>query len=73
MQNYIVRVYRAHPGDVDSVSGFIEDSESGQKEPFHSISELQTLLAHSIGRGQLELPELVANEKASLEDIAVVA
>jgi len=73
MQNYIVRVYRACPDDMDSISGFIEDIESGHKEPFHSINELQTLLAHSIGRGQLKLPELAAREEVSLENIAVIA
>ncbi len=73
MQNYIVRVYRAHPDNVDSVSGFIEDSESGQKEPFHSINELQTLLAHSIGRGQLELPELVDQKAITSDKVAVIA
>lgn len=73
MKNYIVRVYRARPDNLDSVSGIIEDSESGQKESFHNIKELQTLLAHSIGRGQFELPEL-ADQKAVMNDkVAVIA
>jgi hypothetical protein len=62
MQSYIVRVYRAHPEDMDSVSGIIEDIESGQKESFHSINELQTMLAHFIGKGQLGFPDLVTQE-----------
>jgi len=49
MQTYVVHVYRRSPVDEDSISGILEDIESGQKEPFHSINELQTMLAHSIG------------------------
>jgi len=73
MPVYVVRVYRAHPEGAGSVSGVIEDSESGQKEPFHSISELQAMLAHSIGRGQLELPDLTSREVINHENINVVA
>ena len=73
MQNYIVRVYRANPGDLDSVSGLIEDIESGQKESFHSFSELQTLLANSIGRGQLAFPDLTDPTVMYKDKIAEVA
>jgi len=73
MKTYIVRVYRARPDNVDSVSGLIEDIESGDKKPFHSIGELQTLLAHSLGRGQIEFPELDVQEAIALETVAVVA
>ena len=72
MQNYVVRVYRVSPDDVDSVSGLIEDTEAGHKEPFHSINELQKLLAHYIGRGQLEPPDLVFLETINQDNIAVV-
>jgi hypothetical protein len=68
MQNYIVRVYRASPDDLDSVSGLVEDIESGQKESFHNFSELQTLLAKSTGRGQLALPDLT-NPTVMYKDI----
>jgi hypothetical protein len=71
MKNYIVRVYRVRHNDIDSVSGFIEDIESGQKEPFHNISKLQSLLAYSIMRGQLELDELVPQESVTREKIVV--
>ena len=54
MQNYLVRVYRAHPDDEGSVSGVIEDIESGIQESFHDINELQSLLTRSIMKGQLE-------------------
>jgi hypothetical protein len=57
MQTYILRVYRARPNDV-SVSGMIEDIESGQKKHFNSLNDLLTILAKSLGKGQLELPEL---------------
>jgi hypothetical protein len=73
MQNTIVRVYRACPDDTDSVSGLIEDIESGRKEPFHSLGELQTLLASSIGRGQLELPGMALQETNFHENFANVA
>jgi len=52
MQTYIVRVYRALPANDGSVSGIIEDTESGQKESFHGLDGLRSLLAHSIMKGQ---------------------
>jgi hypothetical protein len=73
MQNYIVRVCRAHSSDLESVSGVIEDTESGEKESFHSLIELQTLLANFIGRGQLELTDLAVPERLTHENIAVIA
>jgi hypothetical protein len=73
MQNYIVRVYRASSGDLDSVSGLVEDIESGQKVSFHSFSELQALLAKSIGRGQLALSELAEPQVSYKDKIAIVA
>jgi hypothetical protein len=71
MKNYVVRVYRVFPDDLDSVSGLIEDPESGHKKPFHGINELQTLLAHYIDRGQLDSPDLVVPEKINQDNIAV--
>lgn len=65
MQTYILRVYRARPAD-KSVSGIIEDIESGQKEYFHSLNDLLTLLAKSLGKGQLELPELTTLDPVAL-------
>ena len=41
MQTYIVRVYRARPEE-GSVSGIIEDIESGQKQSFNSFIDLQS-------------------------------
>ncbi len=72
MQTYIVRVYRAHLEDMGSISGMIEDIEFGQKESFHSINELQTVLAHSIGKGQLGFPNLVTQELNTHNNFAVV-
>jgi hypothetical protein len=72
MQNYIVRVYRAHPEDMGSISGVIEDIESGQKETFHSINELQVMLAHSIGKGQPGFPHSVTQELITHDNVAVV-
>jgi hypothetical protein len=73
MQNYIVRVYRANAGNSESISGLIEDIESGHKEPFHGINELQALLAKSIVRGQLEFSSLSPAEAKIDDNIAVVA
>ena len=72
MQTYIVRVYRAHLEDEGSVSGVIEDIESGQKQSFNSFIDLQTKLAHSIGKGQLGFPDLVLLELDTFEKIAVI-
>jgi len=73
MKNYIVRVYRAHPSYLDSISGVVEDIESGQIESFHSLDQLQTLLVHSVRRGQLELPNITTKEEITGENLAVVA
>jgi len=72
MQTYIVRVYRADPANDGSVSGVIEDIESGQQESFHSIDALQTLLAHSVMKGQVEIPDLVTQEADSYDNVAVI-
>ena len=71
MQTYIVRVYRARPEE-GSVSGVIEDIESGQKQSFNSFIDLQSKLAHSIGKGQLGLPDLVPQELDTHENVAVI-
>jgi hypothetical protein len=72
MQTYIVRVYRARPEDEGSVSGMIEDIESGLKQSFNSFIDLQTKLAHSIGNGQLGFPDLVPQELDTHENVAVI-
>ena len=72
MHTYIVRVYRARPEDEGSVSGIIEDIESGQKQFFKSLIDLQSKLAHSIEEGQLGFPDLVPQELDSHENVAVI-
>ena len=72
MHTYIVRVYRARPEDEGSVSGVIDDIESGQKEFFKSLIDLQSKLAHSIGKGQLGFPDLVPQELDTHENVAVI-
>ena len=72
MQTYIVRVYRARPEDEGSVSGMIEDIESGQNQSFNSFIELQSMLAHSIGEGQLGFSDLVPQELDTHENVAVI-
>jgi hypothetical protein len=71
METYIVRVYRARPEDMGSVSGVIEDIESGEKESFHSINELETMLAHSIRKGQLGFSDLATQELNTHDNAAV--
>jgi hypothetical protein len=72
MQNYIVRVYRAHPGDAGSVSGILEDVESGRKATFHNLDELQAMLADSVMSGQIGFSNLVPDELDTHEDVAVI-
>lgn len=72
MQNYLVRVYRAHPDDEGSVSGVIEDIESGIQESFHDINELQSLLTRSIMKGQLEIPDLNTREEDAYDNVTVI-
>ena len=72
MQTYIVHVYRACPEDEGSVSGVIEDIESGQKQSFNSFIKLQSMLADSIGKGQLGFPDLVPQELDTHENVAVI-
>ena len=71
MQTYIVRVYRARREDEGSVAGVIEDIESGQKKYFNSLVNLQSMLADSIGKGQLELTEMVSEELSTLDPVAM--
>jgi len=71
MQTYIVRVYRARPEDEGSVAGVIEDIESGQKKYFNSLVNLQSMLADTIGKGQLELTEMVSEELSTLDPVAM--
>ena len=72
MQYYVLRVYSTHPTEAESVSGYIEIIDSGQKESFHSLSELQSILAHSISKGQLGFPDFVPHELDTHEYVAVI-
>jgi hypothetical protein len=72
MQTYVLRIYRARPEDEGSVYGVIEDIESGHKECFNSLVDLQAMLAHSITMGQLQLPDLAPQELTHLEPVAMV-
>lgn len=72
MRNYIVRMYRAYTEDAGPVSGFIEDTDSGQKKSFHNLNDLQSMLGDSIMKGQLGLPILIPQELDEHEDVAVI-
>jgi hypothetical protein len=70
MQTYVVRVYRSLPEDEASVSGVIEEIESGKKQSFNSLIDLQSKLAQSIGKDQLELSDMAIQESSPLEHVA---
>ena len=53
MQTYVVRVYRARPEDKETIAGVIEDIESGQKQYFNSLINLQSIQAHTNRKGHL--------------------
>ena len=72
MQSYIVRVYRSSHLDEGSVSGILEDIESGQEKAFHSLNELQSMLSHSISKDQPRFPDLAPQELDARENVAVV-
>ena len=72
MQAYIVHVYRAHPENSGSVSGIIEDIDSGQKESFRSFDELQTMLGDSIGKGQLGFQDFTPQDIDTYDKVAVI-
>ena len=72
VQSYVVRVYRRSPVDKGSVSGILEDIDSGQKESFHSLNELQSMLSHSIGKDQLGCHDLAPQELDTHKNITVI-
>ena len=72
MHTYIVRVYRANPVDDGSVSGVIEDIESGQQKSFHGINDLQSLLTQTVTEGQFEIRDLVTQEADAYDKVVVI-
>ncbi len=72
MQSFVLRIYRTHPTESDSVSGILEDIESGQEQPFQSLSQLQSMLAQSIETGPQGLPELVSSEPGIRGNMPVI-
>ena len=65
MESYILRVYRTNPAD-GLVSGMVKDVESGQKRYFKNFNDLITVLAKTVGTGQLELSELSPPERVAM-------
>jgi hypothetical protein len=45
MENYIVRIYRRDEAQPDRITGLVEGVESGEIQPFSTVTELATLLA----------------------------
>jgi hypothetical protein len=72
MQNYVLRVYRTHAKYADSISGIIENIDSGHNESFHNLTELQSILAHSIGDRQVGFPYIVSQELETHDNVAVI-
>lgn len=65
MESYILRVYRTNPAD-GSVSGMVEDVESGQKRYFKNFNDLIAVLAKTVGTGQLQLSELSPPDRIAM-------
>lgn len=72
MQNFVLRIYRTEPVDEDSVSGILENIETGQNLAFQSMSQLQSMLAQSIKQGRPGLPGLVSSESDIRGDITLL-
>jgi hypothetical protein len=72
MQNFVLRIYRTDPVDEDSVSGILENIETGQNLAFQSMSQLQSMLAQSIKQGRPGLPGLVSSESDIRGDITLL-
>ena len=72
MQNFVLRIYRTHSTDSDSVSGILENIETGQEQSFQSLSQLQSMLAQSIEAGPQGFPKLVPNESDIRGDTRVI-
>ena len=67
MQNFVLRIYRTHPTDSDSVSGILENIETGQEQSFQSLSQLQSMLAQSIEAVPPGYPKLVPSKSDIVE------
>jgi hypothetical protein len=72
MQAFVLRIYRKHPTDSDSVSGMLENIETGQEQPFQSLSQLQSMLARSIETGTPGFPDLVHSQSGIPGNIPVI-
>ena len=47
MENYIVRIYRRDKYQPDGIVGLVETVETGEIQPFRTLSELTTILAET--------------------------
>jgi predicted KAP-like P-loop ATPase len=72
MQNYVLRVYNTHAKYADSISGVIEDIDSGHRESFHNLIELQSILVHSSENSQAGFPAIVSQELDTHDNVAVI-
>ena len=55
MENYIVRIHRRGECQPDSIVGLVEPVETGEIQPFSSLSELTTILAETpVITGEIE-------------------
>ena len=71
MHNHVVRVCRASSAGADSISGVLENIQSGQKDSFHNFTEPQALLSDSSQIRQFELPYNPTPEEKPGKAIAV--
>lgn len=47
MENYIVRIYRRDEYQPDGIVGLLEAVETGEIQPFRTLSELTAILAET--------------------------
>jgi hypothetical protein len=62
MENYILRIYRRDECQPDAVVGLVEPVESGEIQPFRTLTELKAILA-----GTSTMIEETATEKLCCE------
>jgi hypothetical protein len=63
MENYILRIYRRDECQLDNIAGLVEAIETGEIQPFRTLSELTTILVET----PMMMMEKNATEKPCFE------
>jgi hypothetical protein len=45
MSSYLTRIYRRNKDNPDDIVGIVEDIDTGRKQPFKNLSELNKIIA----------------------------